>query len=137
MRKTKRGFVVSKSISTWTQDTRFNRVEVSCGAALDYVVRSVREALERFIGAKASPITLFEAASTTESTLRDLARPEPVGLGVIVGDTTNPAYRNIHAEITGDVLRVYFECSPVIPINYILVSVYARPWSGSISLATL
>lgn len=136
IRKTRRGFVVSKAISTWTQDTRFNRVEFSCGAALDYVTRSVREALERFIGAKASPITLFEAASTTETTLRELARPEPVGLGVIVGDATNPAYRNIHAEITGDVLRVYFECSPVIPINYILVSVYARPWSGSISLAT-
>lgn len=137
VRKTRRGFVVSKAVSTWTQDNRFNRVEVSCGAAVDYVVRSVRDALDRFIGAKASPISLLEAASTTESALRSLARPEPVGLGVIVGDAENPAYRNINAEISGDVLRVYFECSPVIPINYILVSVYAKPWSGSISLTTI
>jgi hypothetical protein len=128
---------VSQAISTWSADTKYNRVEVSTGAAVDFVVRSARDALERLIGQKASPITLYEGLATTESVLRELARPEPVGLGVIVGDVENPAYRNITGEITGDVLRIWFECSPAIPINYVLVSVYVKPWGGSASLASV
>lgn len=135
VRRTRRGFVVSKAISTWLANDNYNRVEISTGVATDYVARTVREALEIFIGRKASPITLHEALARTESILRDLARPEPVGLGVIVGDAASPAYRNIQAEIMGDILRVWFECSPVIPINFVLVSVYAKAYSGRASAA--
>jgi len=130
-RKTERGFIVSKAITTWLANDNYNRVEISTGVALDYVARTVRDALEIFVGRKASPITLYEAISTTDSVLRELARPEPVGIGVIVGDAANPAYRNISAEIQGDILRVWFECSPVIPINFVLIGVYSRAYSGS------
>ena len=122
-----------KSISTWLVNDNYNRVEISTGVALDYVARTVREALEVFVGRKASPITLYEAITTTDSVLRELSRPEPVGVGVIVGDEASPAYRNITAEIQGDILRVWFECSPVIPINFVLVGVYAKAYSGSMS----
>ena len=43
---------VARANSTWLNDSRFNRVEVSTGAAVDYVSRSVREALRPFIGNK-------------------------------------------------------------------------------------
>jgi hypothetical protein len=133
IRKTQRGYIVSKAVSTWLSNDNYNRVEISTGVALDYVARTVREALEIFVGRKASPITLHEAISTTDSVLRELSRPEPVGVGVIVGDETNPAYKNITAEIQGDILRVWFECSPVIPINFVLIGVYAKAYSGSAS----
>lgn len=136
-RKTKRGNIVSKAISTWLSNDHYNRVEISTGVALDYVARTVREALEIFIGRKASPITLHEAISRTETTLRELARPEPVGIGVIVGDEANPAYRNITAEIQGDILRVWFECSPVVPINFVLVGIYTRAYSGTATAAVV
>lgn len=135
-RKTRRGYVVSKAVSTWLSNGNYNRVEISTGIALDYVSRTVREALEIFVGRKASPITLHEAISTTESTLRELALPEPVGIGVIVGDDASPAYRNISAEIKGDVLRVWFECSPAIPINYVLIGIYAKAYAGTATAAT-
>ncbi|WP_295455298.1 hypothetical protein [uncultured Thiodictyon sp.] len=134
-RQTRRGFIISKAISTWLANDNYNRVELSTGIALDFVARTVREALEIFVGRKASPVTLHEAISTVETVLRDLARPEPVGVGVIVGDAANPAYRNITAEIEGDVLRVWFECSPVIPINFVLVGIYARAYSGTATVA--
>ncbi len=134
-RQTRRGFIISKAISTWLANDNYNRVELSTGIALDFEARTVREAREIFVGRKASPITLHEALSTTESVLRDLARPEPVGVGVIVGDAANPAYRNITAEIEGDVLRVWFECSPVIPVNFVLVGIYARAYSGTATVA--
>jgi hypothetical protein len=134
-RQNRRGFIVSKAVTTWLGNDNYNRVEISTGAALDYVARTCREALEVFIGRRASPVTLYEAISTTESTLRELARPEPVGVGVIVGDDANPAYRNITAEIQGDILRVWFECSPVIPINFVLIGIHARAYSGTLTAA--
>lgn len=135
VRKTRRGYVVSKACPTWLSNDNYNRVEISTGIALDYVARTVREALETFVGRKASPVTLHEAISTTDSVLHELARPEPVGIGVIVGDEANPAYRNITAEIRGDILRVWFECNPVIPINYVLIGIYAKAYSGTATLA--
>ena len=133
VRKTKRGYICSKAVTTWLSNDNYNRVELSTGVALDYVARTVREALEIFVGRKASPITLYEAITTTDSVLRELARPEPVGVGVIVGDEAHPAFKNITAEIQGDILRVWFECSPVIPINFVLIGIYAKAYSGTAS----
>lgn len=131
---TPKGFKVIKSITTWLANDNYNRVEISTGVALDYVSRAVRETLDALRGEKGGPQKLAEAISRVDSTLRELARPEPMGIGVIVGDKANPAYRNITSSLEGDVLRVEFECSPVIPINYIPVVIHAVPYSGSASL---
>lgn len=130
LENTAQGFKVVQSVSTWLTNTNYNRVEQSCGAALDYVARSVREALDVLRGAKAGPLVLSRAVSIADSTLRELARSEPQGPGVIVGNDASPAYRNITASLAGDVLRVQFECSPVIPTNYVLATIYAVPFSG-------
>lgn len=127
------GYKVVKSISTWLVNDNFNRVEVSTGFATDFVARNVRNALEVMVGKKASPQALEEAISITDSVLRELARPEPAGPGVIVGNEESPAYKNITASIEGDVLRVEFQCSPVIPINFIPIVIHAVPFVGSAS----
>ena len=125
------GYKVVQSITTWLGDQKYNNREQSCGAALDFTVRNVREALDVLRGSKQNPILLSRAASITKTALTELARQEPQGPGVLAGDEASPAFRNIAASIEGDVLRVQFECSPVIPNNYILVTVYAKPYSGS------
>lgn len=125
------GYKVTQSITTWLGDKKYNNVEQSCGAALDYTVRSVREAIDPLRGQKQTPILMSRAAAIAKTTLTELARPEPTGPGVLAGDDASPAFRNISASIQGDVLRVQFECSPVVPNNYILVTVYAVPYSGS------
>lgn len=130
---TPQGFKVVKSISTWLQNRNYNRVEVSCGVAADYVARNVREAVDVLRGAKGDPRALTRAVGLTESTLRELAKPEPAGPGVIVGDENSPAYRNIRARLEGDVMAIEFECSPVIPINYIPVTISIVPYSGTAS----
>jgi hypothetical protein len=132
---TPQGFKVVKSISTWLVNDNYNRVEQSCGVALDFVARNVREALEPLVGQKGNPLVLSRAISITESVLRELARAEPVGPGVIAGNTESPAYRNITAGLEGDVLRVQFECSPVIPVNYVLATIFAVPFSGTATAA--
>lgn len=128
---TPKGFKVVQSVSTWLTNTNFNRVEVSTGVALDYVVRSVRVAVDDLRGAKGDPLTMGEALSRAESALVKLATPEPNGPGVIVGNADNPAFKNLSVSLVGDILALQFQCSPVIPVNYIPVTVYAVPFIGS------
>lgn len=130
---TPKGFKVVKSITTWLANTNYNRVEVSVGVACDHVSRNVRNILDDLRGRKGSPALLSEAVSRVDSILRTLAQPEPMGPGVIVGDKINPAYKNITATLEGDVLRVEFQASPVIPVNYIPIVIHAVPYSGSAS----
>jgi hypothetical protein len=128
---TEQGYKIVKSISTWLVNDNYNRVEQSCGTALDFVARNVRQALDVLRGQKGNPLVLSRAVSITQSTLAELAREEPQGPGVLAGNTDSPAFRNIQASLEGDVLRVQFECSPVIPVNYVLATIFAVPFSGS------
>lgn len=128
---TPKGYKVVKSITTWLVNTNYNRVEVSTGVACDFVSSNVRNALDDLRGQKGSPELLIQAVSRVDTALRALALPEPMGPAVIVGDKVNPAFKNISASLNGDVLSVEFQCSPVVPCNYIPVVVHAVPYSGS------
>ena len=127
------GFKVVKSVSTWLQNDNYNRVEVSTGVALDFVARNVRLALDVLRGEKGNALTLSRAKSIVQGTLTELARQEPQGPGVLAGNDANPAFRSIAVALEGDVLRVEFQCSPVIPVNYCLVSIFAVPFSASVT----
>lgn len=132
--KAKDGYKVVKSISTWLTNDNYNRVEVSVGVACDFVVRNVREAVDPIRGKGGTPLVLAEALSRARTRLDELARPYPGGPGVLVGDATNPPYRNLTVSLDGDVVRVEYECSPVIPVNYVLQVAHAVPYSGSVSI---
>jgi hypothetical protein len=128
---TPQGYKVVKSISTWLTNDNYDKVEQSVGNALDFVARNVRQALDVLRGQKASPLLLNRAVSITESTLTLLAQPDPAGPGVLVGDANSPAFKGITASLDGDVVNVQFQCSPVLPANYILVTIFAVPYSGT------
>ena len=128
---TDQGYKVVQSISTALWSTAYNRREQSTGVAVDFVARNIRNALDVLRGAKGNPLVLSRAVSIAESTLRELAREEPQGPGVLAGNAESPAYRNIKASLEGDVLRVEFEASPVIPVNYVLATIFAVPFSGT------
>ena len=124
-------FKVVKSISTCLWSTNYNRVEQSTGSALDYAASEVRKAIDKLRGNKSDPMLLRRYVSVTESTLRELAKPEPQGPGILVGDDTSPAYKNITAKMVGDVVGVSFQASPAIPNNFALATIYAVPFSGT------
>jgi len=132
---TRTGYKVVQSISTWLTNTLYTKREVSVGVALDFVMRNVRNSLDELRGNKNNPITMSLAVERTESVLRELARPEPAGPGVLAGDEANPAYKNISASVVADQLQVEFSCSPVLPCNYIMVTAYASPYSGTATTA--
>lgn len=128
-------YKVVQSISTWLNNTNYNRREQSTGAAVDFTARNVRNALDVLRGKGVNPTTLGQAVSKTETQLKQLAKPLPIGPGVLVGDATNPPYKNITAQGQGDVIAVSFQCSPVIPANYIPVTLFVVPYSGSATAA--
>jgi hypothetical protein len=126
---TEDGYKVVRSISTWLINDNFNRVEVSCGAALDYTVRSVRTACDTLRGKKGSPLLLKSAISLAEGALRECARPEPQGVQAII------AWKNVTAVLEGDVVRIQYEASPAIGVNFVLNTVFATPFSGTATSA--
>jgi hypothetical protein len=127
------GYKVVRSISTWLSSNNFNRVEVSCGAAVDFVVHNVRNALHVMLGGRQDPLALGRAIDITEGVLLALSQPEPAGPGTLVGvpGSASPPFRDISATMTGDVLAVQFTCSPVIPTNFIPVTVSIVPFTGT------
>lgn len=127
------GYKVVRSISTWLSNNNFNRVEVSCGAAVDFVVHNVRNALHVMLGGRQDPLALGRAIDITEGVLLELSQPEPAGPGTLVGvlGSASPPFRDISATMTGDVLAVTFTCSPVIPTNFIPVTVSIVPFTGT------
>jgi hypothetical protein len=130
---TDEGIKCVKSISTWLTNDNFNRVEQSTGFACDFTLRNVQEAVDGVRGKKGNPRTLQEAIQRAESRLKELSRPEPMGPGVLVGDDKNPPFRKLTGSLEGDVIRIEYECSPVIPANFILQVAHAIPYSGSAS----
>ena len=129
------GYKVVQSITTWLNDEKFNRVEVSVGAAVDYMMRTVRNAHKPLIGQKGSPLTLGRAVSVTQTALTQLAQPEPVGPGILVGDANSPAFKNVQATLVGDVIAVKWQASPAIPVNFVESVAYIQPYSGSATAA--
>lgn len=127
------GYKVVQSISTWLADKKYDKREQSVGFACDFIARTVRTNLDVLRGGKNSPIRLGRAVQITESTLRALAVAEPNGPGVIVGDANSPAYLGITASMVGDAIAVSFQCSPVLPTNYIGITIYVVPYSGTAS----
>jgi hypothetical protein len=127
------GYRVVKSISTWLTNANYDKVEQSVGWALDFTVRNVRNALKQLKGVKNNQLVPARAVSITESVLRALAVTEPQGPGVLAGNAASPPYLGITATTTGDVVAVQFQCSPVLPANYIAVTVFATAFTGTAS----
>lgn len=129
------GYKVVRSISTWLGNNNYNRVEQSCGAATDYMMRTVRNALSVVKGQRGDPGVLQRAVSIAQSALTLLAVPPPEGPGVIVGDANSPAFKNIQATLSGDIVAVQWQASPVIPVNFVLCTAYIQPYSGTATAA--
>lgn len=124
------GYRVCQSITTWLRNDKYNRRELSVGRVADYVARQVRERLESdFVGTKGTNTTLISIKNATESVLMQCYRAE-----LLAGNASNPPYKNIQCRLEGDVCYVDFECSPVIPINYIPITIHLTVFTATMTV---
>ncbi|MFT8945944.1 MAG: hypothetical protein ABF876_05105 [Acetobacter aceti] len=131
---------VIRAVTTWLTDNKFDKVEVSTSIATDFVNMTVLDAVRSRLGTAGaqgmgvSPQTLAGALSDSETALNYCAKPYPQGPGVIVGDSSNPAWNDLTGTADGDTITVNFECHPVIPLNFIPVNNSIVPYSGTVSV---
>lgn len=126
------GYFIVQSLTTWQGAPNFANNEISVVLAIDAVTIAVQNALNsQLIGSILDPTTISQAVSITETVLINSQNS-----GFIVGNTASPAFKNISASGSGDVITVQFQMSPAIPANYINVSISAVPFSGTVSTAT-
>ena len=118
---------VVQGVTSWISDDNFNRKEISVRLATNYIAKNCRDNLRQFIGRKNSLQMLQIIKGSLVQVLRELENNE-----IIVGTTAYPAYRNLTLTADGDVVRVSFECSPVLPINYILINIHATVFKATI-----
>ncbi len=122
------GYRVCQSITTWLRNDKYNRREVSVRRTADYIARQVRDRLDRdFVGTKGTMTTLISIKNATISVLQQMYRAE-----LLAGDATNPPYKNIQCRLEGDTCYVDFECSPVIPINYIPITIHLTVYTATV-----
>lgn len=122
---------VLQSISTAQNTDNFNQHEMSTGVASDYVASALRAAVEPLRGVKNTPYLPAQLKAAVESRLQQLATPEPLGEGVIVGDKNSPAWRDLTVTQSLDSNLISLQVSPVIPNNYIGISIYDVPYVGT------
>jgi hypothetical protein len=114
------GYRICQSITTWLRNDKYVRRELSVRRTADYVARQVRDRLKRdFVGTKGTRTTLISIKNATSSVLTQMYRAS-----YLAGDADNPPFKNIQCRLEGDICYVDFECSPVIPINYIPITIH-------------
>lgn len=118
---------VVQGVTSWIADDNYNRKEISVRLATNYIAKNCRENLKTFIGRKNSLNMLQIIKGSLIQVLRELENNE-----IIVGTPAYPAYRNLTLTATGDVVYVSFECSPVLPINYIMITIHATVFKATI-----
>ncbi len=123
------GYRVCQSISTWLVNDNYYRRELSVGRTGDYVARQVRDRLEQdFVGKKGTSTTLNSIKNATLSTLDLMYKAD-----LLAGDSNNPPYKNVQVRLDGDICYVEFECSPVIPINYIPITIHLTVFTATLT----
>ncbi len=120
-------YKVVQGVTSWISDDNFNKKEISVRLATNYVAKNCREALKQFIGRKNSAYMLQTIKGALIQVLKGLESEE-----VIVGTDSYPSYRNLVISSTGDIVNVSFECSPVLPINYIGITISATVFSATV-----
>ena len=118
---------VVQGVTSWISDDNFNKKEISVRLVTNYIAKNCRENLKQFIGRKNSLQMLQIIKGSLIQVLRELENNE-----IIVGTDVYPAYRNLILTADGDVVRVSFECSPVLPINYVLITIHATVFNATI-----
>jgi hypothetical protein len=121
---------VLQSITT-AQTNNYHKREMSVGVAADFTAQAVRNILDPLRGKKKTPYMRAEVISRAKTALDELSKMEPQGLGVLVGDAKNPSYKGLTVSEGADWIRLEFQCSPIIPANYIGITIHTVAYSGA------
>ena len=121
------GYVISRQVTTWKQDTNDYRIEFSVGRGADYIAREVRKRHELIIG-----------------------QPGTLGMDETIVNITNAVLRRAKEEeyirdfdpnktqlrVDGTIRYIDYSAQPILPINFIFSTYHLQPTVMTISLGS-
>lgn len=119
---------VVRSLTTWLQDTSLDNMELSMVCNEDYVDIAVGDAIDALVGATGGPVGAGQAASTADTTLRNLQKE-----GAIVGDQNTPAYSNVNSVLTGQQVITTYSATVPAPMNFFGVTANFQAYSSTVA----
>lgn len=120
-----RGYRVVQDLTTWARDTRITRTELALRLALDSISRRLRAIADGYIGRPVTPSFSGEVTGAIQSELARMASS-----GLIVGDSVNPAYRDLQLSAVGDKVSIKVRVALAAPANYIGITIVPEIYSG-------
>jgi hypothetical protein len=112
--------------TTWLKDTKFDRREFATGMVVDRILQAVRDTADARIGQVSGPETRNIIAGDVAATLSTLT-----AMGLLVGDSTSPAYKNVTVRPVGDKVEISFTAQVGVPMNFIGIVVKVTAFSGT------
>lgn len=104
------GYVVSRQVSTWSQDNDLYRIEFSVGRGADYIAAEVRRRHELLVGQPGDELMDLTIINLTNAVLQTAKRDGYIR-------SYDPKKTQIRAD--GTIRYVDYSADPVLPINWI------------------
>jgi hypothetical protein len=119
------GYVISRQVTTWNQDSDLYRIEFSVGRGADYIASEVRKRHELLIGEPGSEQMDATIINLTNSVLQEAK------LAGYIRDY-DPKQTQLRADNT--IRYVDYSAQPILPINWIFSTYYLLPTTATIQL---
>ncbi len=119
------GFVISRQVTTWLQNSNDYRVEFSVGRGADYVAAEVRRRHEELVGEAG-----YEAMDQTLINLTNAVLGQAKRDGII--NSYDPKATQVRAD--GTIRYIDYSADPVLPINWIFSTYHLQPTIRTIAL---
>lgn len=123
------GFRIVRGISTWQSTDQYHLVEPSVGLVLDTVRKGSIAVAEDFLGKPVTSQLGYAILSAIETFLLRL-----VGQNQLVPFTDGKPWFANQATMQGDTILIKFTVQPVIPLNFVGITINAQPLSQTISV---
>lgn len=121
------GWRIIKGITSYTASENLALQLDEAQTEIMYIQKAVDTGLEQFIGERNSALLIEKVRSALIRILNNLQAQKVIVSSISKEGNIIPAYRNIQIEQEGDTLKVSFECTLSVGVNYIFVDVFAFP----------
>lgn len=121
------GWRIIKGITSYTGSDNLALRLDEAQTEIVFISKTISKGLTPFIGRRNDAINLQLIRSSLIRLLEGLQNQRVIVSSLGRDGTVIPAFRNIKVEQEGDVIRISFECTLSVGINFIFVDVYAFP----------
>jgi len=119
------GYVVSRQVTTWNQDSDLYHIEFSVGRGADYLAAQVRKRHEQIAGQPGTEGMDATIVNLTNGVLQD---------ALTAGYIRSYDPKQTQLRVDGTIRYVDYSAAPILPINWIFSTYHLLPTTATIQL---